>query len=95
MHVISKRKIREFISAGHADAKTPLEAWYKTARAATWSNVVEVRRTLRDADPVGKYTVFNVKGNAYRLISEIYYPSQVLLIRHILTHAEYTKGAWK
>jgi len=30
-----------------------------------------------------------------RLITEIYYEDQTLLIRHILTHAEYDKEDWK
>jgi len=47
------------------------------------------------ADGVGKYTVFNIKGNAYRLIVEINYRSRRLFLRHVLTHAEYDKGAWK
>lgn len=59
----------------------------------------EVRRTYSHADgvPVGKrvYTVFNIAGNNFRLIAEIFYDDQVLLIRHVLTHAEYDKGDWK
>jgi mRNA interferase HigB len=39
--------------------------------------------------------VFNIKGNAYRLIAEIFYESQVLLVRDVLTHAEYDRGGWK
>jgi mRNA interferase HigB len=37
--------------------------------------------------------VFNIRGNRYRLIAWI--KSQKLFIRHVLTHAEYDKGAWK
>ncbi len=95
VHVISKRKIREFIAAGHGDAEIPLAAWFKVAKAATWSSIVDVRLVYRDTDPVDQYTVFSIKGNTYRLIAEIFYVGQVLLIRHILTHAEYDKGDWK
>jgi len=92
VHVISNRKFREYILAGHADAEAPLAAWFKIAKAAQWKNIVEVRRVFRDTDVVEKYTVFNIKGNTYRLIAEIFYPGQVVLIRHIMTHAEYDKG---
>ena len=47
------------------------------------------------ADSVGKWTVFNVKGNKYRLITEINYAKQFVFVRHFLTHSEYDKGAWK
>ena len=41
------------------------------------------------------YTVFNVKGNNFRLITESFYEDQTILVRHVLTHAEYDKGNWK
>jgi mRNA interferase HigB len=95
VHVISNRKIRDYVAAGHADAEAPLASWFKIARSATWTSIVDVRSAYRNADPVGRFTVFNIKGNAYRLIAEIYYANQVVLIRHIMTHAEYDKGNWK
>jgi len=39
--------------------------------------------------------VFNIKGNAYRLIAEINYQTGRIFLRNVLTHAEYSKGAWK
>jgi len=47
------------------------------------------------ADLVGKSTVFNIRGNHYRLIAEINYQYQQILIREILTHEEYDKDKWK
>jgi mRNA interferase HigB len=40
-------------------------------------------------------TVFNIGGNRYRLIARVEYEQQRVYIRHVLTHAEYDKGAWK
>ena len=77
----------------------PLDSWFRTAKSAKWKTLEEVRRTYSHADgvPVGErvYTVFNISGNNFRLITEIHYDSQVILIRHVLTHAEYDKGNWK
>jgi mRNA interferase HigB len=42
----------------------------------------------------GKF-VFNVKGNTYRLIASINFKSQLLVIEHVMTHADYDKGGWK
>jgi mRNA interferase HigB len=47
------------------------------------------------ADAAGRFTVFNIKGNAYRLITEINYQTGRVFLRHVLTHAEYSKGAWR
>ena len=40
-------------------------------------------------------TVFNIKGNAYRLIVRMEYRKHLIFIVPFLTHAEYDKGAWK
>ncbi|TGK76307.1 type II toxin-antitoxin system HigB family toxin, partial [Leptospira wolffii] len=44
---------------------------------------------------VGKFTVFNISGNNFRLISSIHYNRKKVFIRHVLTHSEYDKGKWK
>jgi len=54
-----------------------------------------VRRVFPSADGVKEFMVFNVKGNAYRLITEINYRTKRIFLRHVLTHAEYSKGGWK
>ena len=40
-------------------------------------------------------TVFNLKGNRFRLIVGIDYERGWVFIRQVLTHAEYDKGEWK
>jgi len=57
--------------------------------------LADVRRLFPSADAVGRFTVFNIKGTSYRLIAEINYQFGRLYVRHVLTHAEYDKGAWK
>ncbi|MFY9227127.1 MAG: type II toxin-antitoxin system HigB family toxin [Blastocatellia bacterium] len=94
MHIISRKKLKEF-SLIYPDAEAPLEAWYRTAKQASWQSIAEVRISYPQADAVGICTVFNIGGNKYRLITKIYYKDQVVLIRNVLTHPEYDKGAWK
>lgn len=94
MNTISYRKIREFVEL-HPNSESSLGAWYKIARKARWQNIVEVRQDYPHADSVGRFVVFNIAGNNYRLIAEIHFDSQLVLIRHILTHAEYDKDKWK
>ena len=94
MNTISYRKIREFIAL-HPNSESSLSSWYKIARKAKWQNIVEVRNDYPHADSVGRFVVFNIGGNNYRLIAEILFSSQRILIRHILTHSEYDRGKWK
>jgi mRNA interferase HigB len=94
LHVISRKKLLEAAET-HGGLAAPLDAWYRLARKARWANLMEVRRTFPTADAIGRYTVFNIKGNAYRLITEINYQTENIFLRHVLTHAEYSKGEWK
>ncbi len=94
MHVISRRKLKE-AATRRGDLEGPLDAWFRIAKKAQWQNLADVRKTFSNADPVGKWTVFNIKGNQYRLITEIKYVFGRIYIRHVLTHAEYDRGGWK
>lgn len=94
MHVISRKKLLE-AAEKHAGLSAPLDVWYRIAKKAAWKNLMEVRRQLPAADAVEEFTVFNIKGNAYRLVTEINYRTGRVFLRHVLTHAEYSKGAWK
>jgi HigB_toxin, RelE-like toxic component of a toxin-antitoxin system len=50
---------------------------------------------FRASEAVGNFTVFNIKGNKYRLIVSIDYERQLIYIKYIFTHAEYDKENWK
>ena len=94
MRILSKKRLAEFW-ATQPDAKEPLLAWYQITKKASWDNLAEARQDFRHADPVGTCTVFNIKGNNYRLITKIFYARKRVLIRFVLMHKEYDKGAWK
>ena len=94
MHVISRKKLLQAASM-HSELAGPLDAWYRIARKARWTSLMEVRRVFPSADAVGKFTVFNIKGHAFRLITEINYHTGNIFLRHVLTHAGYSKEGWK
>lgn len=79
MHLISMKRIREFVST-HRDADSALMAWSKVVKRANWQNLTELRKTYPAADVVGRHTVFNIGGNKYRLIARIRYTSQTLFV---------------
>ena len=90
MHIITKRALREFWKS-HPDAEASLDNWYRITKKADWKNLAEARDDFPHADRSGLCTIFNIGGNAYRLITKIYYPGRKVLIRFVLTHAEYDK----
>jgi mRNA interferase HigB len=93
LHVISRKKLLE-AAEKHSDLSEPLDVWYRVAKKAEWKNLMDVRRVFPTADAVDKFTVFNIKGNAYRLITEINYHTGRIFLRQVLTHAEYSRGGW-
>jgi mRNA interferase HigB len=103
LHIISGKKLLEAGKRYGTKAATPLDSWYRIAKRAQWGSLEDVRRTYPHADgvTVGKrdqkrvYTVFNIGGNDFRLVTEIFYDDQTVLVRHVLTHTEYDKGNWK
>jgi len=94
MHVISFKILRDY-AKNHADCEEALSNWYKVASKAIWINLVEIQQVFPKAESVGNLTVFNIKGNKYRLIVSIDYQGQLIYIKYILTHAEYDKEEWK
>jgi mRNA interferase HigB len=94
MHLISIGKLRADASQ-FPDVGQQVEIWNAAVEGAEWQNLEEVRQIYRDAEAVGNFTVFNIKGNAYRLIVGINYRKQMIYYKYFLTHAEYDKDKWK
>lgn len=94
MHILSRKKLLE-AAQHHAELGRPLDAWYRIAKKASWKSILDVRGAFPTADAVEKFTVFNIKGNAYRLVTEINYRTGRVFLRYVLPHAEYSKGGWK
>ena len=94
MHIISKKCL---LAAGERDPLVlpALIRWFRVTRKALWHDIHETRTDFAHADPVGKFTVFNIRNNEYRLITVIHYNRFKVYIRAVLTHAEYDKNKWK
>lgn len=94
MHIISRKILREFWEV-YPESKPSLTRWLKIFQLSEFASFTELRKTFPSADQVGDLIVFNISGNKYRLIASIHFNRGKIYIRHILTHAEYDKGAWK
>ena len=94
MRVISKRPLREFWDA-HPEAKPSLVDWFKKTEEASARSFQELRGIFGAVDYVDGFTIFDVGGNRYRIISVIHYDQQRLYVRNVLTHAKYDRNAWR
>jgi mRNA interferase HigB len=94
VHVITRKRLKDF-SAKHNSAGAPLGVWYAIVSKTNFASFADVRRVFPSADKVGKFTVFDIGGNKFRLIAAIHYNRRKIYIRHVLTHADYDRGNWK
>ena len=82
--------LRDFAQK-HPNTRSALNHWYRLIRGRNFRSIAEVREIFPHADRVEGWTVFNIGGNKARLIATIHYDQQIVLIRHVLTHAEYDR----
>jgi mRNA interferase HigB len=94
MHLISAGKLKQAASK-YPDASKAIQAFCKIIKQAQWQNLLEVQTAYRDTEAVGNFTIFNIKGNKYRLILDIDYYEQVAYFKYFLTHAQYNREKWK
>jgi len=76
----------------HAQARAAATHWETAMRASVFANLHELRQTFGSADLVTPFTIFNIGGGNYRLITQIYFEQSLVKIYWVLTHAEY--GKW-
>lgn len=95
MRIIARRTLREFVDglAGRKDqmaVKASLDAWFDEVGRAAWTNTADVKRLYATASIVSaNRIVFNIKGNAYRLIVSVDFERGIVWIKWIGTHADY------
>jgi mRNA interferase HigB len=68
-----------------------MRLWLKIVERATWRHFADVRQSFNSADVVGIYTIFDIKGNEYRIVTAIHYNRQKVFIRYVFTHPEYDR----
>jgi mRNA interferase HigB len=94
MHVISKTRLAAFWRL-HPDAERPLRDWFRAMKQGSFRDLNSVHAFYPSADYVDGFTVFNISGNKYRLITNMVYGKGKIFIEAVLTHAEYDRNRWK
>jgi mRNA interferase HigB len=75
-----------------AAAKPGLQAWYEEALRVDWRSPADIKRTHAGASILSdNRVVFNIHGNAYRLVVKIQYDRGFVYVRFVVPHAEYDR----
>lgn len=94
MHVIAKKRLSEFWKK-HPASEKRLRVWYGICNRSSFKSFAEMRRAFGAVDKVGRFTVFDIGGNKWRLISVVHYNTGKIYVRAVLTHKEYDQDHWK
>ncbi|MDX2062030.1 MAG: type II toxin-antitoxin system HigB family toxin [Bacteroidia bacterium] len=93
MRILKKKTLQDFWQLpGRQDSQQALTDWFNriTDENQDFKSFNQLKSTFASSDYIGNNrVVFNIKGNAYRLIVEFHLPTQRGYIVFIGTHAEY------
>ena len=89
--IFAKSTLKKFWEK-HPDSEQYLKTWYDTALNSAWKSPVDIKQSYTTASILKEgRIVFNIKGNAYRMIVKFNFEKQWAFIRFIGTHKEYDK----
>lgn len=89
MRILNALLLQKFAKK-HIDAEKNLIAWKKTIENVNWKSRQDVLSDFPNAKMIkGNRARFEIRHNKYRLIAEILYIEQIVIVRFIGTHNEY------
>jgi mRNA interferase HigB len=94
LRVIAKRPLVQFWTK-HPEAEKPLRSWLTICTTKDFENFAQLKQTFGTVDKVGKFIVFDIGGNKFRLIVVVHFNRKRIYVRAILTHREYDQDQWK
>jgi len=94
MRLLGRDQLQSFIR-NYPDSSSSLKGWAQNIERNEFNHFHHLRSAFGSADFVKPYTVFNIAGNKYRLISIVDYALKAVAIKEILKHQDYEKGKWR
>jgi len=89
--IFAKSTLREYWEK-QPDSEQYLKTWHDTVLSSDWETPNDVKETYASASILkNSRIVFNIKGNAFRLVAKFNFEKQWVFIKFIGTHAEYDK----
>jgi mRNA interferase HigB len=95
VRIIARSTLTRFVDSleGHKDqraVKSALDSWFQEVRNAEWQNSSDLKARYAHASIVGAdRVVFNIKGNAYRLVAAVNYWRGTVFIKWLGSHRKY------
>jgi mRNA interferase HigB len=93
MRILKEKTLIELVDNNkYSTANESIKSWIYEIRKADWNNSGQLKAKYRNASIIGdKRVVFNIRGNDFRLITDIEYKLKIVFIVWFGTHSEYNK----
>lgn len=89
MKLVGRNRLDEFCGT-HPNVRAWIENWIAEIEAVAWASPNQLRGRYRSASFLGGgVTIFNVKGNSYRLEALVAYKTGTVVVLWLGTHGEY------
>ncbi|CAK0475987.1 Uncharacterized protein conserved in bacteria [Burkholderia pseudomallei] len=76
----------------HADCRKWVSNWIQDVKQSTWTTTHDIKLRYPSASFLAEnIVIFNVRGNSYRLETQVALDTGVVAVKWIGTHAEYDK----
>ncbi|MBL4846506.1 MAG: type II toxin-antitoxin system HigB family toxin [Planctomycetes bacterium] len=99
MKIVQRQRLVDLANQ-HPISASAVEHWIEIVKAATWDQFTDIQATFgRSVDSVklpmrNMITIFDIKGNDFRLLTHVCFGKGTVFIKEFLTHAEYDKNEW-
>lgn len=94
MRVVGVYRLDEFCSK-HPPGRAWVRSWLAETKGATWATPHDLKRRFPSVSFVGSLAIFNVKGNDYRMVTQVAYQTRVVVVKWIGTHGAYSSINWE
>lgn len=74
----------------HADCRKWISNWILDTRSSRWETTHDIKNRYPSASFLeGNVVIFNVRGNTYRLETQVAFLTSVVAVKWMGTHSEY------
>lgn len=95
MRVLGTNHLFDF-SVKHPPTRSWIRTWLADVRQVGWANSHAIKAMYPAASFLPQnLVIFNVKGNEYRMVTQVAYRTQILVVKWIGTHDAYSKMNWE
>jgi mRNA interferase HigB len=94
MRIVGRARLQHFCTK-HPPTRSWVQSWLAECAGATWKTPSDIKAKYSTASFLGaNVVIFNVKGNDYRMVTQVAYQTGVVVVRWIGTHQAYSIVNW-